>query len=217
MKIFIISMCVIFVGLSGPCMTMLSADMAYPPRKQQEEKKKVEKKVEKKKENKKEKKEEKKKKEIQKVWTNDDLKKIKNANITVIETGSTSKAKASTAKPATATKKRRTRKPKTKPIVRKPDKRTTKEYWQGRKNNILQKIADSETKIKQMEARAAELQQKYLMNDQLFSQQKQTEAEYGKLVKSIKNYKAGLIKLKQSLEDLRTEARKAGIPPGWVR
>jgi len=43
------------------------------------------------------------------------------------------------------------------------------------------------------------------------------EAERAKAMQELEAAKEGLAKARQDLEDLEEEARKAGVPPGWLR
>jgi hypothetical protein len=172
---------------------------------QPQEKKEEEKKKEKKKE--KEKKETKKKK----VFTNEDLKKITGINITYIEPGP--RAKSQTQKTST----QKTRAQKT-PAQNKQkiDPKKTGKYWRDRWKQVQANIKNSEKKLKEMREKLLKLQLEHSGID-IFNERKKREAEMDKLAQGIVNYEQGLKTLKKKLEDLEDEARREGVPPGWLR
>lgn len=167
---------------------------------QAEEKKEEEKKKEKKKETKK-----------KKVFTDKDLKKITGVNITYVEPDP--KAKSQTQKSQT----RKTQKQKTSAQKKqKIDPKKTEKYWRGRWSKLQANIKNSEKKIKEMRDKLLRLQLQHPGID-LINERKQREDEMARLAQGIVNYEKGLETLKKKMADLEDEARKEGVPPGWLR
>lgn len=83
-----------------------------------------------------------------------------------------------------------------------PEKQT-REYWQERKRQITSRIAQLEDRLEELrrEERAF-----------LFSHRSTASTR-----REIQQVEAELEELQQALIDLREEARRAGVPPGWVR
>lgn len=167
---------------------------------QAEEKKEEEKKKEKKKETKK-----------KKVFTDKDLKNVTGVNITYVEPDP--KAKSQTQK----SQKQKTQKQKTSAQKKqKIDPKKTEEYWRGRWSKLQANIKNSEKKIKEMRDKLLRLQLEHPRID-LINERKQREDEMARLAQGIVNYEKGLETLNQKMADLEDEARKEGVPPGWLR
>jgi hypothetical protein len=167
---------------------------------QAEEKKEEEKKKEKKKETKK-----------KKVFTDKDLKNVTGVNITYVEPDP--KAKSQTQK--TQTKKTRAQKTSAQK-KQKIDPEKTEKYWRGRWSKLQANIKNSEKKIKEMKEKLLQLQLEHPRID-LMNERKKREDEMARLAQGIVNYERGLETLKKKLADLEDEARKQGVPPGWLR
>ena len=178
-------------------------------KKEEEKKKEKKNKIEKKETEKKEK--EKKETKKKKVFTDADLKKITGVNITYVEPDP--KAKSQTQK--TQTKKTQTKKTSAK-NKQKIDPKKTEEYWRGRWSKLQANIKNSEKKLKEMKEKLLQLQLEHPGID-LINERKQREDEMARLTQSIQSYERGLETLKKNLEDLEDEARKEGVPPGWLR
>lgn len=167
---------------------------------QAEEKKEEEKKKEKKKETKK-----------KKVFTDADLKKITGVNITYVVPDP--KAKSQTKKTQT----QKTQKQKTSAQNKqKIDPKKTEEYWRSRWSKLQTNIKNSEKKIKEMKEKLLRLQLEHPAID-LINERKQREDEMTRLAQGIVNYEKGLETLKKKMADLEDEARREGVPPGWLR
>lgn len=98
----------------------------------------------------------------------------------------------------------------------KVDPKTTEAYWRARRAKLVKNIKSSEKKIKQMEKRLAYVRG-YITNAPTHTQFLAMKKELVTLRSAIENYKRGLKNLEAQLEDLAEEARKADVPPGWVR
>ncbi len=167
-----------------------------------------------KKEEEKNKKEEEKDKKPKRVWTDEDLKEIKNEkvkNITEIppdtQQGKETEKKEVIDLPN---------------LVRnttegeKYDAMKTEQYWRERKKALVNKIKENEAEVKNMELKLFELQNR-LNGTDIVSDRVRLEEIIRDTYNKLENYKKGLESMKQELEGLSDEARKAGVPPGWLR
>jgi hypothetical protein len=142
------------------------------------------------------------------VITDEDLKKIQNdksVNITTFETDSKENSVSAQDKNINAN----TGEEKVPP-------EQTKGYWQLLKNTIVNKIQKQEEEIKKMEELLPQLRFQYDMAI-VTTDLGRLQNEITELYKKIENYKRGLVAMKKEFEDLKDKARKAGIPPGWIR
>jgi chromosome segregation ATPase len=101
-------------------------------------------------------------------------------------------------------------KPKTKKVNK------NKNYWRRRKADLDKRIEDTEQKIESMQKSLNEKRSQLLIEDRPIEEQK-LKQEIARLTASIASYKRGLADLKQRREALKDEARRAGVPPGWLR
>jgi len=93
----------------------------------------------------------------------------------------------------------------------------TPKYWQQRKMAILFSIAKTKGLIQRCEEEMGRLYYEYDFRRITQNDHDRIVEQYDKLYQAQNNYKSGLVKLQQELEDLNDEARQAGIPPGWLR
>jgi len=145
------------------------------------------------------------------TFTNEDLKRMKDSkekvNITEVvpssdkETAAGKKNKAKQGDKIGDTKK---------------DPKKTEKYWRALKNNLEKKIREVENLIKQNEFELAGLRNQYYAMD-ILSERLQIQKEIDQTFNAIKNHKRGLEILKKNLEELYQKARRAGVPPGWLR
>jgi hypothetical protein len=174
---------------------------------------KTEKKEEEKKEEEKNKKEEEKDKKVKRVWTDEDLKKIKKERLNITE-----------APPVTDEKKETEKKEVLNPPKliynttegEKYDPTKTEKYWRERKKALVDKIKNNEKEIERLGKKLLELN---LQRGGTYKYQDtaQLEKEIKDTAQMLENYKIGLERMKKELEALPDEARKAGAPPGWLR
>jgi len=162
------------------------------------------------------KKEEEKDKKVKRVWTDEDLKKIKNERLNITEVT-----------PEPGEKKEEENK-ENKEVVNPPelvknttegekyDPTKTEKYWRERKNALVEKINANEAEVKNMQAKLFQMQNQ-LNGTDIVADRIRLEKEIRDTADNLENYKKGLERMKQELEDLEDEARKAGVPPGWVR
>jgi len=92
----------------------------------------------------------------------------------------------------------------------------TEQYWRERKKALENKIKENEAEVKNMEVKLFELQNR-LNGTDIVSDRGRLEEMIRDTSKKLENYKIGLESMKQELENLPDEARKAGAPPGWLR
>lgn len=189
-----------------------------PETKSQQEK--TEKKEEEKKEEEKNKKEEKKEKKLKRVWTDADLKEIRKERLNITEVSP---------EPDEKDKKKKEKKKITAPpdlVIdkikgEKSDPKKTEKYWRDRKKALVDKIKKNELEIERLEKRIPELRSKlegaHFDSPDRHSERAVLIEELENSKKKLQSYKMGLERLKQELEDLYDEARKAGALPGWLR
>jgi hypothetical protein len=171
---------------------------------------KTEKKEEKKEEEKNKKEEEKDKK---RVWTDEDLKKIKKERLNITE-----------APPVTDEKKETEKKEVLNPPKliynttegEKYDPTKTEEYWRERKKALVDKIKNNEAEIKNMQAKIFQMRNQ-LNGTDILADRIRLEQEIRDTADNLENYKKGLERMKKEMEDFYDEARKAGALPGWYR
>jgi hypothetical protein len=161
--------------------------------------------------------EEERKKKIKKsgqTFTNEDLKRMKEskdkANITEVEpaAGTVENTAGDAANPDQGTKDKETGG---------DDSLKTESYWRGLKSDLEGKIMEAEKVIKQNEERLLQLNNQLNSPDILLSDQLRVEEGIRQAQDTVTNYKDGLETLKKDLEELLEKARKAGVPPGWLR
>ena len=92
----------------------------------------------------------------------------------------------------------------------------TKGYWQGLKNSLQGNIIKLEEVIKKQQLQLNKLHDDHIITD-LPEEKDALKAEVDKLSDILKNNKIRLDVLRKDLESLYERARRAGIPPGWVR
>lgn len=207
MKAFLTVFCVLFLlgviteaAVTGHQNTPTADSVAVTAGDQDQTEKEKEKKKDK------EKKEEEKKTKKKIVITNEDLKDIKNVNITYMEPDSIAKNKG---KPAAGSKK-------TAAKTGADDKRKNKEYWQGRMKSIKDNIEKTKNGLKAAELELPLLRRQHY-NEDIYSRKVELKNKIDQTINKIRNYTRGLKNLEKAMEDLEDEARRAGVPPGWLR
>jgi hypothetical protein len=108
--------------------------------------------------------------------------------------------------------------PKTKPkttVKKKTDPKQTEKYWRNRKATLERQLKNAKEKLSKLEKELSIV----LSQRQLKDPPPGYNAfeEYQKLLGSVKAYQRGVADLENRLENLWDEARKAGVPPGWLR
>jgi hypothetical protein len=92
----------------------------------------------------------------------------------------------------------------------------TKEYWQKLKNDLETKIDEFKTKISNEQSELNRLSTEYLMVD-LPLEKAALKKEIDKLTEMLRIDKISLDSLQADYDALPEKARRAGIPPGWIR
>lgn len=88
--------------------------------------------------------------------------------------------------------------------------------WQQRMYDARQRMTDAETRLQQYGARLKELQEKSGYG--LYGYTPEAQAEATRLEGEIARAQADLVRAQNEVENVIPEqARKAGIPPGWLR
>ncbi len=88
-------------------------------------------------------------------------------------------------------------------------------YWQGELSRIKGEISSLEREIPELEAELSMFQN--APPDDVYSRQQVRVKKTKELEKAVKNAKERLTAAKKELKDLHTRARRAGVPPGWLR
>jgi hypothetical protein len=137
-----------------------------------------------------------------KVYTNEDLGR----------TPSTSPAPAAT--PATTTK---PGDPAAKPDEQKPvDPKTTQAYWKERMTTIQQSIARNKLLLDALQSQVNGLNAEFVNMDDP-GQRDLLQARLQRASGELLRVQTDLARETKAAADLQDEARKAGVPPGWVR
>jgi len=92
----------------------------------------------------------------------------------------------------------------------------TQEYWQKLRIEFEQKITDLKAKIDQDQSEYNRLFTQHLMND-LPLEKANLKKQLDNMIASLKNDKETLKRVEEEFELLPEKARKAGVPPGWLR
>jgi hypothetical protein len=93
-------------------------------------------------------------------------------------------------------------------------------YWRGRSQGLRSTVADTEKQIAALEARIQQLQldrdpaSADLMDPNRLQKR---DAERMKAIDELDRAKASLAAARKDLSDFEEEARRKGIPPGWIR
>jgi hypothetical protein len=94
--------------------------------------------------------------------------------------------------------------------------RRTREYWQQEKKKLLDQVNDLEVEINRMQDEYNQLMITHPAED-ILTKRISMKNRMDELFKLIPEYKQRLENLKKELEALEDRARKAGVPPGWLR
>ncbi len=92
----------------------------------------------------------------------------------------------------------------------------TREYWQEEKKKLLDQISEVEAEIKKMQDEYNQLMLTQPAED-ILNKRISMKNRMDELFKLIPEYKQRLENLKKELEALEDRARRAGVPPGWLR
>jgi chromosome segregation ATPase len=90
--------------------------------------------------------------------------------------------------------------------------------WRGRANAFRDSISSAEKSIPEIEDRIAGLRNDRSPTNLMDPNREQhRQAEIAKAQAELEAVKAGLETSRKALADLEEEARRKGIPPGWLR
>ena len=94
--------------------------------------------------------------------------------------------------------------------------KSTKEYWQGQVLNLYNEMDKTEADIKSSQSEFNQLNN-VLQGISVYHQRMEILKKMDELRKHISDSKQKLIDLNNKMNDLEDQARKLGIPPGWLR
>jgi hypothetical protein len=89
-------------------------------------------------------------------------------------------------------------------------------YWSGRRKTIQDKIDRDQTYVEALQTRVNSLSADFVNRDDP-AQRKVIETERQKAVTELGRLQQEIVTGKKALADLEEEARRAGVPPGWMR
>jgi len=98
----------------------------------------------------------------------------------------------------------------------KVDPKTTKEYWQEAKARLVKNIREIKEKLNEMDNRLGHLRTQSEI-EQRHTEFLRIKEEMKTLFENVANFKRGLVSLEEELAELPNKARRAGVPPGWLR
>ena len=91
-----------------------------------------------------------------------------------------------------------------------------KKWWASRKKKLEEKISSLKRKIEELQKKVNALTTGFLIEQRPIAHQRLKD-ELEKTKGALEKAKKDLEKTRKELEKLYEEARKAGIPPGWLR
>ena len=100
--------------------------------------------------------------------------------------------------------------------VEKPDPKQTREYWQHLKNKIETKLAGIKEQVEKDQLELNRLHNA-LFNAPLPVEEAKLKTQITELTRSLETNKMRLKNIQEEYDSLPEQARKAGVPPGWVR
>ena len=100
--------------------------------------------------------------------------------------------------------------------LKKPPRNKTKEYWQSMKRNLESQISQTQETVNEQQLKLNKLHTDHLIMD-LPYQKAELKKQINQLTPRLNANKEKLRNLQQELTSLSDKARKAGIPPGWIR
>ncbi|HEY2940869.1 MAG TPA: hypothetical protein VGN09_00410 [Vicinamibacteria bacterium] len=91
-------------------------------------------------------------------------------------------------------------------------------YWRGRTTQLREAAAEADSKVKELEARIAALRNDMSpTNVQDPNRLQSRDRELREAMDSLDATRTAAETARKALADLEEEARRAGVPPGWVR
>jgi hypothetical protein len=89
-------------------------------------------------------------------------------------------------------------------------------YWSGRKKDLQSKVETDQTLSEALQSRVNALTTDFVNRDDPI-QRASIERDRQKALSELERVKKSITDGKKALTDLDEEARKAGVPPGWLR
>jgi hypothetical protein len=89
-------------------------------------------------------------------------------------------------------------------------------YWAGRKKDLLEKVDRDQTYADALQSRINALTTDFVNRDDPF-QRSVIERDRLKAIAELDRLKQQIVADKKAVADLDEEARRAGVPPGWLR
>jgi DNA repair exonuclease SbcCD ATPase subunit len=147
-----------------------------------------------------------------KVYTDDDLKKARESEsgaVTVLpENGNLEAAPASSSDDEVVSGEGR-------PVG---GRKRNEEYWRNRTTQLREAAQEADNKVKELEARIAALRNDMSpSNVQDPNRLQSRDRELREAMDSLDATRSAAETARKALADLEEEARRAGVPPGWVR
>jgi hypothetical protein len=107
-----------------------------------------------------------------------------------------------------------------KPEESKPQEAKTDEkdetWWKNRINQVREDLRRNEMFAEALQTRINSLSTDFVNRDDPFQRAKIGE-DRDKALAELSRVKAEIVNAKKQIEDIEEEARKAGVPPGWLR
>ena len=118
--------------------------------------------------------------------------------------------------PRTVTSRRVTRSSRRVPQARWPTTRKTKKYWRTRIMQARESVRRNEAFAEALQSRINALTTDFVNRDDPFQRAKVGE-DRQKALEELARVKTDIEQNRRQIEDVEEEARKAGVPPGWLR
>lgn len=103
----------------------------------------------------------------------------------------------------------------TKPPEQKADEKD-EAWWKNRINQVREELRRNEMFAEALQTRINSLSSDFVNRDDPFQRAKIGE-DRDKALAELSRVKAEIVNAKKQIEDIEEEARKAGVPPGWLR
>jgi hypothetical protein len=93
----------------------------------------------------------------------------------------------------------------------------TQEQWQQRMSSARGAVSNAESRITALQSKVNKLESDFYAWDDPAYRDGVIKPAWDQALADLEGAKQGLEGAKQRLADLEEEARKAGVPPGWLR
>lgn len=91
------------------------------------------------------------------------------------------------------------------------------DYWREEKARLVQDLQEAQKKLKELQALEAKLQTQYYNWDDPAYRDGVIKPQWDQALKDIEKAKEKIKAAQKALQALEERARKAGVPPGWLR